>query len=128
MAQSVLVRQTIGASDRLSFGHAPQERSFELTTQPPATSVTAGSVPTRLEAVRRSLQEKRFSRAAAEQISRGHRQSSRAVYESKWRIFASWCSEKSVDPFQISLHKLADFFTQIEEDASKKAIHQSESH
>ena len=76
MAQSVLVRQTIGASDRLSFGPAPQERSFEPTTQPPATSITSGSVPTRLETVQRSLQEKGFSRAAAEQISREHRQSS----------------------------------------------------
>ena len=110
MAQSVLVRQTIGASDRLSFGPAPQERSVESATQPPATSVTPGSVPTRLETVQRSLQEKGFSRAAAEQISRGHRQSSRAVYDSKWRIFAGWCRDRSVDPFQISVHVLAEFF------------------
>ena len=110
MAQSVLVRQTIGASDRLSFGPAPQERSVESATQPPATSVTPGSVPTRLETVQRSLQEKGFSRAAAEQISRGHRQYSRAVYDSKWRIFAGWCRDRSVDPFQISVHELAEFF------------------
>ena len=110
MAQSVLVRQNIGASDRLSFGPAPQERSVESATQPPATSVTPGSVPTRLETVQRSLQEKGFSRAAAEQISRGHRQSSRAVYDSKWRIFAGWCHDRSVDPFQISVHELAEFF------------------
>ena len=110
MAQSILVRQTIGASDRLSFGPAPQERSVESATLPPATSVTPGSVPTRLETVQRSLQEKGFSRAAAEQISRGHRQSSRAVYDSKWRIFAGWCRDRSVDPFQISVPELAEFF------------------
>ena len=110
MAQSVLVRQTIGASDRLSFGPAPQERYVESATLPPATSVTPGSVPTRLETVQRSLQEKGFSRAAAEQISRGHRQSSRAVYDSKWRIFAGWCRDRSVDPFQISVPELAEFF------------------
>ena len=110
MAQSVLVRQTIGASDRPSFGPAPQERSVESATQPPATSITPGSVPTRLETVQRSLQEKGFSRAAAEQTSRGHRQSSRAVYDSKWRIFAGWCRDRSVDPFQICVHELEEFF------------------
>ena len=66
--------------------------------------------PTRLEAVQRSLEEKWFSQAAAEQISRGRRQSSRAVYDSKGRIFSRWCSDQSVDPFEITIQKLADFF------------------
>ena len=113
MAQSVLVRQTIGTAGRLSFGPAPQERSTDPATQPSDTSVTPSCAPARLEAVQRSLEEKGFSRAAAEQISRGRRQSSRAVYDSydsKWRIFSRWCSEQSVDPFQISIQKLADFF------------------
>ena len=110
MAQSVLVRQTIGTAGRLSFGPAPQERSADPATQPSETSVTPSCAPTRLEAVQRSLEERGFSRAAAEQISRGRRQSSRAVYDSKWRIFSRWCSEQSVDPFQISIQKLADFF------------------
>ncbi len=110
MAQSVLVRQTTGAAGRLSFGPAPQERSADPATQPSETSVTPSCAPTRLEAVQRSLEEKGFSQAAAEQISRGRRQSSRAVYDSKWRIFSRWCSDQSVDPFEITIQKLADFF------------------
>ena len=54
-----------------------------------------------------------FSQAAAEQISRGRRQSSRAVYDSKWRIFAGWCAEKSVDPFQVTIPQLVDFFVYL---------------
>ena len=42
-------------------GPAPQERTVESATQPPATSVTPGSVPTRLETVQRYLQDKGFS-------------------------------------------------------------------
>ena len=56
MAQSVLVRQTVGTSSRLSFGPATEGRSTVPTTQPPEAPVTTSVVPTRLEAVKRSLQ------------------------------------------------------------------------
>ena len=110
MAQSVLVRQTVGTTSRLAFGPATEGRSAVPAPQPPETPVTPSGVPTRLEAVKRSLTERGFSQAAADQISRGHRQSSRAVYDSKWRIFSGWCAGQSVDPFQVTIPQLADFF------------------
>ena len=113
MAQSVLVRQTVGTSSRLSFGPATEGRSTVPTTQPHEAPVTTSGVPTRLEAVKRSLQERGFSQAAADQIARGRRQSTRAVYDSKWRVFAGWCTGQSVDPFQVTIQKLADFFVYL---------------
>ena len=110
MAQSVLVRQTFGPTSRLSFGPATEGRSTVPAPQPPETPVSPGGVPTRLEAVKRSLTERGFSQTAADQISRGRRQSSRAVYDSKWRIFSGWCAGQSVDPFQVTIPQLADFF------------------
>ena len=114
MAQSVLVRQTIGTSSRLAFGPATEGRSAVPTPQPPEASVTPSSVSTRLEAVKRSLKERGFSQAAADQIARGRRQSSRAVvravYDSKWKIFSGWCAGQSVDPFRVTVPQLADFF------------------
>ena len=110
MAQSVLVRPTDEVAGRLSIGPANMERPVDPTPQPPDTSVPTGSGPSRLEAVQRSLQTRGFSQEAASQISRGRRQSSRAVYNSKWRIFAGWCAERTVDPFQVTIPQLADFF------------------
>ena len=101
MAQSVLVRQTVGTTSRLAFGPATEGRSAVPTSQPPETSVTPSSVSTRLEAVKRSLKERGFSQAAADQIARGRRQSSWAVYDSKWKIFSGWCAGQSVDPFRV---------------------------
>ena len=72
MAQSVLVRQTVGTTSRLAFGPATEGRSAVPAPQPPETPVTPSGVPTRLEAVKRSLTERGFSQAAADQISRGH--------------------------------------------------------
>ena len=113
MAQSVLVRQTVGTSSRLSFGPATEGRSTVPTTQPPEAPVTTSGVPTRLEAVKRSLQEIGFSQAAADQIARGRRQSSRAVYDSKWRVFSGWCTGQLVNPFQVTIQKLSDFFVYL---------------
>ena len=110
MAQSVLVRQTVGTSSRLAFGPATEGRSAVPTPQPPEASVTPSSVSTCLEAVKRSLKERGFSRAAADQIARGRRQSSWAVYDSKWKIFSGWCAGQSVDPFRVTVPQLADFF------------------
>ena len=55
MAQSVLVRHTVGTSSRLSFGPATEGRSTVPTTQPPEAPATTIGVPTRQEAVKRSL-------------------------------------------------------------------------
>ena len=49
-----------------------------------------------------------FSEKAAQQISRGRRQSSRAVYHSKWRIFLNWCGERDLDPLKVSVSQLAE--------------------
>ena len=84
MAQSVLARQAVRTASRLSFGHATDGRSAVPVPQPPDTTATASGVSTSLEAVKRSLTERGFSKAAVDQISRGRRQSSRAVYNSKF--------------------------------------------
>ena len=55
MAQSVLVRQTVGTTSRLSFGPATEGRSTVPAPQPPETPISPGGVPTRLEAVPRVL-------------------------------------------------------------------------
>ena len=62
MAQSVLVHQTVGTTSRFSFGPATEERSAVPAPQPPETRVTPSGVPTRLEAVKRSLTERGFCR------------------------------------------------------------------
>ena len=110
MAQSVLVCQTVGSASRLSFAPAAEGRPPVSTSPQTETPVPTSGVSTRLEAVQRSLQERGFSQAASAQISRGRRQSSRVVYDSKWRLFSGWCEEQEVNPFEVTVPQLADFF------------------
>ena len=108
MAQSVLVRHTDRAAGRLSFGPAPQERYLDPAPQPPETPVATTSAPTCLETVQRSRQAKGVSSRCRANLAR-RRQSSRAVYDSKWRIFSLWCGERVVDPLKVSVQQLAEF-------------------
>ena len=110
MAQSVLVCQTVGSARRLSFAPAAEGRPPVSISQQTETPVPTSGVSTRLEAVQRSLQERGFSQAASAQISRGLRQSSRVVYDSKWRLVSGWCEEQEVNPFEVTVPQLADFF------------------
>ena len=109
MAQTVLVCQTVGSARKLSFAPAAEGRPVSTSQQTESPVPTSG-VSTRLEAVQRSLQERGFSQAASAQISRGRRQSSRVVYDSKWQLFSGWCEEQEVNPFEVTVPQLADFF------------------
>ena len=113
MAQLVLVCQTVGSASRLSFAPAAEGRPPVSASQQTETSVPTSGVSTRLEAVQRSLQERGFSQAASAQISKGRRQSSRVVYDSKWRLFSRWCEEQEVNPFEVTVPQLADFFVYL---------------
>jgi hypothetical protein len=44
------------------------------------------------------------------------RQSTRAIYDSKWSIFCSWCLSKQIDPLSITAQQLAEFFLYLFED------------
>ncbi|VDI09351.1 Hypothetical predicted protein [Mytilus galloprovincialis] len=57
-----------------------------------------------------------FSECAARHLSRAVRDSTNIVYDAKWTIFSSWCSEKEIDPFQISVQQLADFLIHLFEE------------
>ena len=42
-------------------------------------------------------------------IARPNRTSTLAVYQSKWRVFSSWCNSGKIDPLEASVPQIADF-------------------
>lgn len=65
---------------------------------------------TRLAIIRQALRKKRFSSRASLLIASARRQSTRTVYEAKWRVFSEWCARRKIDPLDPSPRRLADFF------------------
>ncbi|CAG2222302.1 unnamed protein product [Mytilus edulis] len=63
-----------------------------------------------------SLRKGGFSEGATKRISGSVRQSTGAVYDSKWSIFCTWCLSKQINPLSVTVQQLADFFLYLFEE------------
>jgi hypothetical protein len=67
-------------------------------------------------AVRTSIRQRGFSEKVTRRIYGAVRQSTGALYDSKWSIFCFWCLSKHIDPLGITAQQLAEFFLYLFED------------
>ena len=72
--------------------------------------VIANVQPTRLDALRDSYRGQGFSARVADFLAVPVRPSTAQVYDRKWSIYCTWCTERQIDPILISVGDLADFF------------------
>jgi hypothetical protein len=93
------------------------ERGPLVSIQGKEASSRLGETPSgRMVAVRTSIRQRGFSEKVTKRISGAVRQSTGAIYDSKWSIFCSWCLSKQIDPLSITVQQLAEFFLYLFED------------
>jgi hypothetical protein len=93
------------------------ERRYFVSIQGKEASSRPGETPSaRKVAVRTSIRQRVVSEKATKRISGAVRQSTGAIYDSKWSIFCSWCLSKQIDPLRITARQLAEFFLYLFED------------
>ena len=71
------------------------------------------SPATHVENVRDSLCSRGFSVDVASRVSRPQRESTLAIYESKWRIFTAWCNIQHINPLSVSESVVSDFLLHL---------------
>ncbi len=69
--------------------------------------------PARVAVIRKSLLSRGFSEGVTDLVVRSTRQSTGSIYNSKWRIYVDWCSERSLDPLSLPVRDLAEFFLSL---------------
>ena len=74
-----------------------------------ASSEAGDPVSSRLAVIKRSITAKGFSSDTAECISVPVRKSTSTVYDSKWRIFCSWCEQRKDNPLKATVQQIAEF-------------------
>ena len=74
-----------------------------------SSSKSPVSFSSRLDIVKRSVTNKKFSRDIAEHVSKARRPSTRKVYKAKWGVFSSWCRTRKITPSKASVSNVADF-------------------
>ena len=91
---------------------------LQFQNRPPLSSVPrpVETPSSRIVAVRTSVGQRGFSEKATKRISGAVRQSTGAIYDSKWSIFCSWCLSKQIDPLSITAQQLAELFLYLFED------------
>ena len=71
------------------------------------------SPATRVESIQDALYSRGFSVDVASRVSRPQRESTLAIYESKWRIFTAWCNIQHINPLSASENVVSDFFLHL---------------
>ena len=84
-------------------------------------SPAAGDAPaSRLASEHRALAARGFSEEAANRIAAPKAKFTLAIYEGKWKVFASWCQERGLDPLQASSPVIADFLLHLFKDLKRR--------
>ena len=104
---SVLCEAPLSASKRGSTVSIQRKKTASGSAESPSA---------RLVVVRNSLRKGGFSEGATKRISGSVRQSTGAVYDSKWSIFCTWCLSKQINPLSVTVQQLADFFLYLFEE------------
>ena len=107
VASEIVVQRCSGASSQPYPGSATKVRP---SVSKGHSAHRSRHVPTtRLAVIKRALRKRKFSSRASHFIASARRQSTRTVYEAKWRVFSQWCVRRKVDPLDPSPRRLADF-------------------
>ena len=67
----------------------------------------------RLEFIRRSIRDRKFSANVARHAAEARRSSTRRVYDAKWKVFSDWCLQREVHPFSATPSEVADFLLHL---------------
>ena len=110
---SILSPETIVSGPPGSSGGRSHQSAKVSRSQPTTLSLSSSrdrqAVPSCLETIQRFARSQGFSSRVVKQLGFAHRSSSRAVYQSKWLLYWSWCRGKDHSISHPTLPKIADF-------------------
>lgn len=115
VAEPVVVPRNPGTTVRSA---SPDPSVAQTVAATPGASVSPqppNAPSTRVATIRSRLRQDGFSRSVARYAAASQRQSSLRLYQSHWRVFSNWCTERDVDPGQASVHQIADFLVYLHE-------------
>ena len=117
---SLLAEPELVPSSPQSPGGLPNSPPNEPPTTKSASTKHLPHRPTktptsRLATIHGSLVKAGFSEKVASRASRGQRKSSIRLYESKYRVFCDWCTQRHISAHSASVQDLADFLLHLHE-------------
>ena len=120
LGPTALLSRSVGAVSQAPVQVTPVARPSESTSVRSASPAARGVTTSRLASEHRALAEGGFSEEAANRITAPQAKSTLGIYEGIWKIFAAWCEERSLDPFQTSSPTIADFLLYLFKESKRR--------
>ena len=109
---SAVVSGTSGAVDRLSSGPTSKSSTLDRPVRRASPSDGGRSTPaSRLEAIRSRQLAEGISEETTQLLASGWSKGINTAYESAWKRWDSWCSQRQVDPLSCSVRHFLEFLT-----------------
>ena len=96
-----------------SAGASPSSDRHHTQSSRPSSPGAKYPPPSRLATLGETLQAEGVSAAAARTICAGKRQSTRDLYDAKWRNFCGWCAEYGFDPLHPTPQQIVEYLEHL---------------
>ena len=111
---SAVVSGTAGTANRFPSDSSRQsnavDRPIQQATFPSRSRTDATS---RLEVIRHKQQAEGISREASQLLAAGWSKGTNTTYQSAWRRWDSWCSQRQIDPLSCAIQHFLEFLTSL---------------
>lgn len=119
LAKTTLVSSAITTVGCSTSEITPDTRSVDTGEGVSVAPKSTNSKVDGMALVDRHFSTKGFSKRARKLLAASWRKGTKKDYNSKFRVFSSWCTERSIDPYDASLSDCADFLTDLFEKGLK---------
>ena len=109
-----MVPSSAGASDRLSLDPTCRPSASDRPLrQAPSTDCDRTAPTSRLEAIRRRQTAEGISEETSQLLAAGWSRGTNVAYQSAWKRWVGWCTERKVDPFSCTVKYFLEFLTSL---------------
>ena len=115
LAEPVLVPRAAGTPPRPTSPNSSLEQTPASTPGEQVPPQSPDAPPSRLATIRSRLRQEGFSGTVAQYAAAPQRRSSLRLYQSHWRAFSTWCTERDLDPCEATVQQIADFLVFLHE-------------
>ena len=114
VAVSAVVSSFAGSTSGLSPDTTKQSNPTNRSIRQSSSSYGSRPVTTsRLEVIRQRQQAAGISREASQLLAAGWSKGTNTTYQSAWKRWDSWCSERQVDPVSSPIQSFLEFLTSL---------------
>ena len=109
LAQQNVVSRTTQSVDIITNNSPNKTKPTRTAPRKVFASKSRSSATSPMGIIQQSIRDKKISKEVADHVSRARRESTRKVYDAKWRVFVDWTNQKQINPIKASPTVIADF-------------------